>query len=49
MKLYYAPGTCAVAVWIALEWLGADYDVEKVDPHSADFKKLNPLGKVPVL
>ena len=20
MKLYYAPGTCALACWIALEW-----------------------------
>ena len=30
MKLYYAPGTCAVACWIALEWAGADYEVEKL-------------------
>ena len=25
MKLYYAPGTCALACWIALEWANADY------------------------
>ena len=29
MKLYYAPGTCSLACWIALEWAGADYEVEK--------------------
>ena len=34
MKLYFAPGTCALACWIALEWAGADYEVEKVDPGS---------------
>lgn len=49
MKLYYAPGTCALACWIALEWAGADYTVEKVDPRSEAYRKINPLGMVPAL
>lgn len=49
MKLYYAPGTCALACWIALEWSGLDYQIEKVDPRSEEFLRLNPLGMVPAL
>lgn len=49
MKLYYAPGTCAVAVWISLEWMGADYEVEKVVLGSDEYKKINPMGAVPAL
>lgn len=49
MKLYYAPGTCAVACWIALDWAGADYEVEKVDPASDTYQAINPLGTVPAL
>lgn len=49
MKLYYAPGTCALACWIALEWAGADYTVEKVDPKSEAYRSVNPLGMVPAL
>lgn len=49
MKLYYAPGTCALACWIALEWAGADYEVEKVKLGSPEYLKVNPLGAVPAL
>jgi glutathione S-transferase len=49
MKLYYAPGTCALACWISLEWAKADYQVEKVDMHSEAYKKINPLAQVPAL
>ncbi|WP_114800368.1 glutathione S-transferase family protein [Moraxella canis] len=49
MKLYYAPGTCAMACWIALEWAGADYTVQKVDPHSDEYTKINPLAQVPAV
>lgn len=49
MKLYYAPGTCALACWIALEWAGAEYSVEKVNPRSEEYKKINPLAMVPAL
>ena len=30
-KLYYAPGTCALASHIALEEAGADYKAERLD------------------
>lgn len=49
IKLYYAPGTCSLACWIALDWVGADYSVVKVDPASGDYKKINPLGTVPAI
>lgn len=49
MKLYYAPGTCALACWIALEWAGADYEVEKVTLGSPEYLAVNPLGMVPAL
>lgn len=49
MKLYYAPGTCALACWIALEWAGADYEALRADPKSEEFKRINPLGAVPAL
>lgn len=49
MKLYYAPGTCALACWIALEWANADYEVQKVDYADPAYKKINPLGMVPAL
>lgn len=47
MKLYYAPGTCALAPHIVLEWLGVSYDLERVALGSDDYKKINPLGTVP--
>ena len=49
MKLYYAPGTCAVACWIALEWAFAEFDVVKADYGSEDFRRVNPLAMVPAL
>lgn len=49
MKLFYAPGTCALACWVALEWAEADYTVEKVDPRSDAYRSINPLGTVPAL
>ena len=49
MKLYYAPGTCALACWIALEWAGADYEVARVDPRSDEYRKINPLAAVPAI
>lgn len=48
MKLFYVPGTCALASWIALEWAGADYALELVDLHSEEYRKINPLDRVPV-
>lgn len=49
MKLYYAPGTCALAPHIVLEWIGVSYEAERVDPSSDVYRRINPLGMVPAL
>lgn len=54
LTLYYAPGTCALASHIALVQAGADHVVVRVDfsrneQRSAEYLKLNPKGRVPVL
>lgn len=52
MKLYSAPGTCATAMHIALEWIGDPYEVEHLDfqgMKSEEYLKLNPAGVVPTL
>lgn len=49
MKLYYAPGTCALSCWIALKWAHADFEAVKADFTSEEFKRINPLGAVPAL
>lgn len=54
MKLYYAPGTCALAPHIVLEEVGASFTLELVDfasgqQRSPEYLKLNPKGRVPLL
>jgi glutathione S-transferase len=54
LKLYYAPGTCALASHIALEEAGAAYTTERLDfksnqQNSAEYLKVNPKGRVPAL
>jgi glutathione S-transferase len=54
MKLFYAPGTCALASHIALEDAGASYEVVRVDfasgeQHKPEYLKINPKGRVPAL
>jgi glutathione S-transferase len=54
MKLYFAPKTRAVRVAWLLEELGLSYELERYtlgDPRmrSAEFKKISPMGRVPVL
>ena len=53
-KLYYAPGTCALASHIALEEAGADYSAVRLDfksnqQQSQEYLKVNPKGRVPAL
>jgi glutathione S-transferase len=53
-KLYYAPGTCALASHIALEEAGAAYKAERLDfksnqQNSPDYLAINPKGRVPAL
>lgn len=49
IKLFYAPGTCALAPHIVLEWVGEPYELEKVRPNSPEYLKINPLGQVPAM
>ena len=54
MKFYYTPGTISLAVHIALEMSGADYqaiaiDFSRQEQRGAEFLALNPLGRVPAL
>ncbi|MFH0302375.1 glutathione S-transferase N-terminal domain-containing protein [Bradyrhizobium sp. 31Argb] len=54
LKLYYTPGTCALASHIALEEAGAPYTIERVDfktnqQNSPEYLKVNPKGRVPAL
>jgi glutathione S-transferase len=55
MKLYFAPGACALGVQIALRESGLKFDLVKVDlaakttADGRDFKKVNPKGYVPAL
>ncbi|MGH7118172.1 MAG: glutathione S-transferase family protein [Acetobacteraceae bacterium] len=52
MKLYSFSGSCGLASNIVLEWIGKPYDLKllkKEELATADYHKLNPMGKVPVL
>src|SRR5579863_740569 len=54
LKLYYAPGTCALATHIALEEAGAPHEAVRVEfgsqaQRSADYLAVNPKGRVPAL
>lgn len=54
LKFYFAPQTCALASHLALEEAGAAYEARRVDfskneQRGAEFLKINPKGRVPVL
>jgi glutathione S-transferase len=55
MKLYYAPGTCALAPHIVAQEANLPLDLAKVDmatkllPDGSDFRAVHPLGYVPAL
>ena len=53
-KLYYSPGSCALASHIALQEAGADYRAERIDfkanqQNSPEYLAINPKGRVPSL
>jgi glutathione S-transferase len=54
MKLYYAPGACSLAPHIALEEVGAPFELSRVDfgtnqQTSAEYLRINPKARVPAL
>jgi glutathione S-transferase len=54
LTLYYAAHTCALATHIALEEVGADYSIARIDfatnqQRLPDYLKINPKGRVPAL
>jgi glutathione S-transferase len=54
LTLYYAPGTCALATHLALEYSGADYEAKRIDfkaeqQRQPEFLRINPKGRVPAL
>lgn len=54
LKLFYGPGSCALAAHIALEEAGADYEAIRVnlaagEQRAPDYLALNPKGRVPSL
>ena len=49
MKLYYFPGSCALAPHIVLEWLGADYEAVPIEKGDPEYLEINPLGVVPAI
>ena len=53
-RLYYSPGSCSLAVNIALEEAAIPHELHSIDLLKGEqlsdaFKTLNPLGRVPVL
>ncbi len=49
MRLFYFPGSCALAPHIVLEWLGAEFEAVRVTKGDPDYLEINPLGVVPAL
>jgi glutathione S-transferase len=54
LKYYYAPKTCALAVHLALEHIGAPYEAIALDfanqaQRSPEYLGINPKGRVPAL
>jgi glutathione S-transferase len=54
LKFYFAPGTCALASHLALEYAGADYEAERLDfkaqqQRAPEYLAINPKGRVPAL
>ncbi|MDB5697667.1 MAG: putative glutathione S-transferase [Alphaproteobacteria bacterium] len=54
LRFFYSPGSCALASHVALEESGLSYtavevNLHKGDNNSAEYRAINPLGRVPAL
>lgn len=54
LTFYYAPGTCAFASHLALEYAGTPYEAKRLDfkqqqQRSPEYLRVNPKGRVPAL
>ncbi len=49
IKLFYEPGSCALAIHVALEWIGEPYELQQVKLGDPEYLKINPLGQVPAI
>jgi glutathione S-transferase len=54
LTFYYAPGTCALASHLALEYSGAPYEAKRLDfkqqqQRAPEYLRVNPKGRVPAL
>jgi glutathione S-transferase len=54
LKLYYSPGSCALASHIALEEAGGDYEAIRIsfgdeEQRKPEYLSINPKGRVPAL
>src|SRR5262249_35215253 len=54
LKLFYSPGSCALASHVALEEAGAQYEAVRLDfraneQRKPEYLKINPKGRVPAL
>ncbi len=49
MKLYYFPGACSMAPHIALNWVGAQFDIENPDTNSDSYQQIHSVRQVPAL
>ena len=52
--LYFSPGSCSLIIHCLLAELGAPFELKRVDfekkeHHGAEYRRLNPKGKVPAL
>jgi glutathione S-transferase len=54
IKLYFSPGSCSLASYIALEEAGADYSVQRINfaadqQKSPEYLAINPKARVPAM